>query len=128
MAAINKTITGSVNTNRTLKGRIYSPEFISAYSIAVQNGFEGTEQEWLASLKGPEGKSAYESAVDAGFEGTIEQWLEQLGGIVDHNVLLNRDASDCHPISAIKDLEKELDSKYDDSNSLDFLDIISICK
>lgn len=27
----------------------------SAYQIAVQNGFEGTEQEWLASLKGPKG-------------------------------------------------------------------------
>lgn len=24
----------------------------SAYEIAVQNGFEGTEQEWLESLKG----------------------------------------------------------------------------
>ncbi|GIN93322.1 hypothetical protein J22TS1_43730 [Siminovitchia terrae] len=27
----------------------------SAYEIAVKNGFEGTEQEWLASLKGPKG-------------------------------------------------------------------------
>lgn len=28
----------------------------SAYEIAVDNGFVGTEQEWLASLKGPPGK------------------------------------------------------------------------
>ncbi len=28
----------------------------SAYEIAVQNGFEGTEQEWSASLKGPKGE------------------------------------------------------------------------
>ena len=27
----------------------------SAYEVAVDNGFEGTEQEWLASLEGPEG-------------------------------------------------------------------------
>ncbi|MED4126310.1 hypothetical protein P4641_20400 [Halalkalibacterium halodurans] len=27
----------------------------SAYEIAVQNGFEGTEQEWLESLVGPRG-------------------------------------------------------------------------
>ncbi|CEI81308.1 Collagen triple helix repeat (20 copies) [Oceanobacillus oncorhynchi] len=27
----------------------------SAYEIAVDNGFEGTEEEWLASLKGPKG-------------------------------------------------------------------------
>lgn len=30
----------------------------SAYEIAVQNGFEGTEQEWLASLKGDPGDDA----------------------------------------------------------------------
>lgn len=27
----------------------------SAYQIAVDNGFKGTEKEWLASLKGPKG-------------------------------------------------------------------------
>ena len=36
----------------------------SAYQIAVQNGFEGTEQEWLASLKGPKGDKG-----DTGLEG-----------------------------------------------------------
>ena len=30
-------------------------EVISAYDIAVKNGFVGTEQEWLASLKGKDG-------------------------------------------------------------------------
>lgn len=29
----------------------------SAYEIAVQNGFEGTEQEWLRSLHGTDGKT-----------------------------------------------------------------------
>lgn len=28
---------------------------LSAYEIAVKNGFEGSEQEWLASLKGEPG-------------------------------------------------------------------------
>lgn len=28
---------------------------MSAYEIAVKNGFEGTEQEWLASLRGEDG-------------------------------------------------------------------------
>ena len=27
----------------------------SAYQIAVENGFAGTETEWLASLEGPQG-------------------------------------------------------------------------
>lgn len=36
------------NKPRTLDGK-------SAYELAVDNGFEGTEQEWLASLKGSQG-------------------------------------------------------------------------
>ncbi|MDR2201607.1 MAG: S1C family serine protease [Clostridiales bacterium] len=35
---------------------------LSAYEIAVENGFEGTEEEWLASLKGRDGKDAVELA------------------------------------------------------------------
>lgn len=31
---------------------------LSAYEIAVKNGFEGSETEWLASLKGEDGASA----------------------------------------------------------------------
>lgn len=71
----------------------------SAYQIALDNGFEGTEEEWLESLKGEpgsggagsgepgapgadgeDGKSAYEIAVDNGFEGTEIEWLESLKG------------------------------------------------
>jgi hypothetical protein len=37
-----------INTPSALDGK-------SAYELAVDNGFEGTEQEWLASLKGPQG-------------------------------------------------------------------------
>lgn len=58
----------------------------SAYEIAVANGFEGTEEEWLTSLNGTngangiDGLSAYEIAVDNGFEGTEEDWLNSLEG------------------------------------------------
>lgn len=31
---------------------------LSAYQIAVANGFVGTEAEWIASLKGPQGPAA----------------------------------------------------------------------
>lgn len=56
----------------------------SAYEIAVENGFEGTESEWLTSLKGEKGEtgtsgsdglSAYQIAVNKGFEGTESEWL-----------------------------------------------------
>lgn len=49
----------------------------SAYELAVENGFVGTEEEWLESLKIP-GKSAYELAVENGFVGTEAEWLESL--------------------------------------------------
>ena len=52
---------------------------MSAYEVAVEQGFKGTEDEWLASLQGKAGKSAYEIAVDHGFEGTEEEWLAQYG-------------------------------------------------
>ena len=50
---------------------------LSAYELAVENGFVGTEQEWLNSLKG---KSAYELAVENGFVGTEQEWLDSLKG------------------------------------------------
>lgn len=37
---------------------------IDAYGVAVKNGFEGTEEEWLASLKGEKGDSAVLTEAD----------------------------------------------------------------
>ena len=74
----------------------------SAYQIALNNGFVGTEQEWLLSLQGADGidglngkdgingadgldgqngASAYQVAVNNGFEGSETQWLESLQGL-----------------------------------------------
>ena len=64
----------------------------SAYQIAVEKGFEGDENAWLASLKGEKGadgvigadgangKSAYQIAVEKGFEGDETAWLASLKG------------------------------------------------
>jgi hypothetical protein len=69
----------------------------SAYEVAKDNGYTGTEFEWLESLKGvkgdegpqgigiagpqgPNGKSAYEVAKDNGYTGTEFEWLESLKG------------------------------------------------
>ncbi|MFR2437702.1 hypothetical protein [Hominisplanchenecus sp.] len=79
----------------------------SAYEIAVEYGFVGTETEWLESLKGVDGKdgvngkdgcdgrngadglpgrdgidgkSAYIIAVEHGFTGTETEWLQSLKG------------------------------------------------
>ncbi len=61
----------------------------SAYEIAKDGGYKGTEAEWLASLKGKDGtngtngvngKSAYEIAKAAGYKGTEAEWLASLKG------------------------------------------------
>ena len=44
--------------SNVLRGTVVDPDVIrgkSAYEIAVMHGFDGTEQEWLASLKGAKG-------------------------------------------------------------------------
>ena len=60
--------------------------YLSAYGIAVAHGYAGTEEEWIASLKGAAGApgapgmSAYEEALEQGFEGTEAEWLESIKG------------------------------------------------
>ena len=46
-------LTGNAESS-VLRGKINTCDIItlSAYGIAVKNGFHGTEQEWLDSLKG----------------------------------------------------------------------------
>lgn len=63
----------------------------SAYQLALDHGFKGSEEEWLESLNGEDGKdgqdgkdgtngkSAYEIALANGFEGTEAEWLASLG-------------------------------------------------
>lgn len=81
--------------NKTITGK-------SAYEIAVENGFEGTESEWLDSLKGTDGRNGtdgrdgrngidgedgkdnaltvkdyYDAAVENGYEGTMSEFLQE---------------------------------------------------
>ena len=99
---ISKTITQIVldfdSLTEEQKSQIKGLDGKSAYDIAVQSGFVGTELEWLASLRGAngndgkngedgvngqdgaDGKSAYEIAVANGFTGTESQWLLSLKG------------------------------------------------
>lgn len=59
---------------------------MSAYELAKENGFTGTLQEWLVSLKG---ENAYQLAVANGFEGTMTQWLASLKGASSYQSWLN---------------------------------------
>jgi integrin beta 8 len=60
---------------------------LSAYQVAVVNGFVGTEVEWLATFGaggsgtiGADGLSAYQVATANGYVGTESQWLLSLVG------------------------------------------------
>lgn len=46
-------LTGNATANKVLRGRVNRLDTlcVSAYAIAVKNGFEGTEEEWLVSLR-----------------------------------------------------------------------------
>lgn len=62
---------------------------LSAYQIAVANGFVGTQLEWLESLNGADGingddgtngASAYMIALVEGYVGTQAEWIASLNG------------------------------------------------
>lgn len=71
-------------------------EIVSAYDIAVKNGFAGTEKEWLLSLKGADGKDAedlnasdfYLLAKENGYEGS---WQDFIRDYIDADVQENND-------------------------------------
>jgi hypothetical protein len=68
-------VQGGVNVRSTVAELTVAGK--SAYQVAVDNGFVGTEGEWLDSLSG---KSAYDIAVDLGYVGTEAEWIESLKG------------------------------------------------
>ena len=71
----------------------FQKEYISAYDIAVKNGFQGTEQEWLLTLKGSDGKDAqsltfedlYETAKKGGYTGSLLDFCLEVGVDVAEN-------------------------------------------
>ena len=52
----------------------------SAYDIWIDQGHEGSIDDFLASLVGPAGKSAYEIWLSFGYEGTLSDFLVSLIG------------------------------------------------
>ena len=106
----------------------------SAFEIAVEYGFVGTEAEWLESLKGVDGKdgvngkdgcdgrngadglpgrdgidgkSAYIIAVEHGFTGTENEWLQSLKG-ADGKDGITPDMSDYATKTDIAELQEQI--------------------
>ncbi|MBR2330722.1 MAG: hypothetical protein IKA40_05700, partial [Clostridia bacterium] len=63
-------------------------ETINAYDIAVKNGFQGTEEEWLLSLNGKNGEDGqdltlddlYAAAQAEGYTGSKLDFIQSLAG------------------------------------------------
>lgn len=106
----------------------------SAFEIAVEYGFVGTEAEWLESLKGVDGrngvdglsgkdgkngtdglpgrdgidgKSAYIIAIEHGFTGTENEWLQSLKG-ADGKDGITPDMSEYATKADIADLQEQI--------------------
>jgi len=70
--------------------------YLSAYVIATRHGFEGTEAEWVASLKGDPGMDAYELAQQYGYAGTREEFGQDQAGFAENaaQVRIDREVAD----------------------------------
>lgn len=67
--------------------------YMTAYDIAVKYGYDGTEEEWLKTLKGATGFSAYEIAVEHGYEGTEDEWNAEVNAAMMAAMAARDDAS-----------------------------------
>jgi hypothetical protein len=90
---------GSATPGQTLKGRVNAVDVltISAYGIAVKNGFKGTEEEWLQSLySNPETIQRF-----------VNEYMEANPGAVDTTLSVSGRAADAKSTGdAIKALQK----------------------
>ena len=97
----------------------------SAYQVAVDLGYSGTESQWVASLRGasgaastvpgpqgPSGESAYQLAVDSGFVGTQSQWLASLQATagISQQAATNMIAAALIPYATIQQLTEAIAS------------------
>ena len=103
---------------------------LSAYELAVQNGFTGTLAEWLESLKGADGingtngkdgkngLSAYEIALKNGFVGTESEWLDSLKGENGTEIDLSKYVTQTALIYLQDSLKRDISAQQEQIESL----------
>lgn len=96
----------------------------SAYEVAVQNGFVGTEAEWLETLIG---NSAYEDWLASGKTGTFQDFLDEIVKEVDDSVLSDEEvvATDLNTLAErVNALEEAFRNSVFNKVQTDSLDVL----
>lgn len=78
---VDKTIAGS--------GAIQGKDGKSAYEIAVEQGFSGSEAEWIASLAGVPGETPYIGDNGNWYIGAVDTGVKA-GGVTSYNDLTDK--------------------------------------
>ena len=114
----NATFSMNMDVTETLKGE----DGASAYQIALKNGFVGTEQEWLESLKGEKGDAGEKpiKGVDYFTQSEIDEIISQ--SRYDNEEirnLINKNTSDINVLNSelnadIQDLKNTIGTLNDD--------------
>lgn len=74
MTAISFAVANFVHNRKSVQASSVK-NGLSAYELAVQQGYAGSLDDWLVSLQG---KSAYQIAVDNGYSGSEKDWSKTL--------------------------------------------------
>lgn len=82
MMGIAFVVANIVHSRNTVFASSNVKDGLSAYELAVEQGFDGSLEEWLKSL---ESKSAYEIAAENGYKGTEREWNKALADISNQN-------------------------------------------
>lgn len=85
MVGIAFIVANYVHKNNALPASADVKNGLSAYELAVEQGYNGSLEEWLKSL---DGKSAYEIAVDNGYSGTEDEWNKAIANVSQNNVTI----------------------------------------
>ena len=101
----------------------------SAYDIAVENGFEGTEEEWLESLKGEPGADGYTpqkgvdyfteadkaeivaDMADEGYVKNMDYVIWNKGGVVRTPTSYGTEVNNKGQLRIVQALESEIDNR-----------------
>ena len=87
--------------NTAAAGWANPPYYLTAYAIAVKHGFEGTEEEWIASLDGEDGEDGVSPTINSEtITGGHRLTITDVNVTITVDVMDGADGQDGHGVSA----------------------------